>query len=54
MTSLFESEAKSQETCPNVAAAFERPRKGVQVAVGISAFPKMIPSPACRFAWQKR
>src|SRR5437870_13137667 len=26
---------QSQETCPDVLAAFERPRKGVQAAVGI-------------------
>jgi len=28
---------KSQETCPNAIAAFERPRKGVQAAAGNSA-----------------
>jgi hypothetical protein len=26
---------QSQETCPDAVAAFERPRKGVQAAVGI-------------------
>jgi hypothetical protein len=47
MTSLLAGEAQSQETCPNVAAAFERPRKGVQAAMGIFQSEK-IPSPACR------
>jgi hypothetical protein len=38
---------RSQETCPDAVAAFERPRKGVQAA-GISLFSAKIPSPACR------
>ena len=39
---------QSQETCPDAVAAFERPRKGVQAAVG-NIFSEEIPSPACRF-----
>ena len=39
---------QSQETCPDGVAAFERPRKGVQAAVG-NIFSEEIPSPACRF-----
>jgi hypothetical protein len=46
MTSL--PAKQSQETCLNIDAACERPRKGVQAAVGIFLL-KKIPSPACRF-----
>ena len=41
-----EATVQSQETCPDAVAAFERPRKGVQAAVGI-LFSEEIPSPAC-------
>ncbi len=43
---------QSQETCRNVAAAFERPRKGVQAAVGI-CFPEIVPSLPVMFARQE-
>ena len=48
-----ERRCKSQETCPDAVAAFERPRKGVQAA-GISLFPEKIPSPACRLCATER
>jgi iron complex transport system substrate-binding protein len=43
---------KSQETCPDAVAAFERPRKGVQAA-GISLFRKRSRRQPAAFAWQR-
>jgi len=48
----FEATMKSQETCPNAVAAFERPRKGVQ-AVGNSLFRKRSRRQPVAFARQK-
>jgi len=47
MTSLNVSEAKSGDLPERRQQHFERPRKGVQAAQGIS-FQETIPSPACR------
>src|SRR2546423_8833764 len=49
MTSLIVgAKPKVRRPARTLQQLFERPRKGVQAAVGISSLRKMIPSPACR------
>src|SRR5437868_7124967 len=49
MTSLIvAAKPKVRRPARTLQQLFERPRKGVQAAVGISSLRKMIPSPACR------